>query len=51
MNIVFWLLVLLVAFGVWWLISPMFCTVGSIFKEYAEALKNKISNNEKENKK
>lgn len=51
MNIVFWLCVVVIGFSVWWMFSPAFNAVGSAFKEYAQALKNKICNNEKENEK
>lgn len=51
MNIVFWLIVLLAAFAIWWLLSPLFGEIGDWFKNEAEDLKTEIKDEWEENDK
>ena len=48
MNIVFWLLVIVAAAAIWWLVSPAFERLGSAAKDYAKDLKEELNKEEKE---
>lgn len=49
MNVVFWLLILLVAIAVWWLLSPLFGEIGKWFKNESEDLKTELNDEWEEN--
>lgn len=51
MNIVFWLIVVLGAFAIWWLLSPLFEEIGEWFKNEADDLKTEIKDEWEEDNK